>query len=449
MNFLLSIEMSAGEIHFQNEEKRHRYLCLSTIPLTQQREKTNVISNQCHTHRLNQRETVAFLSSAEEKGESRHLEIIVVNGKMKHSADDGVLQSNLLQAFQKNKIMQGKLSEKQRTYYVQLLKDMQDYSLKEKLNRELLYTWKKESYVRQLKKNLQEYERKRFGARDAYYQYQARNLDCIMAGEKGLVIPPNEEERRQNVEAKYRRFLAEHPLEKSDGKGENASGRFVQSAISTVEQTRREQEEADAQAVEKTWKSIHAQSAVGLERRKTRPLPAIQRSSTMDEIRRSNILAKTMAPPTVAIVSSVLVTTTPDLVHPPATTNDEGKSIVPTRLVVRRPTLPEGIEPVLITSETLQKQTRADLVAMRSVRRPRKNPIDLNMAFEARKRIYHINKRVYDYPFCQRKCGLQYVGNYDRVDPSDSDSDDDELLEMNELARKRYENRHQADRAFI
>ena len=362
---------------------------------------------------------------------------------MKHSADDGVLQSNLLQAFQKNKIMQGKLSEKQRTYYVQLLKDMQDYSLKEKLNRELLYTWKKESYVRQLKRNLQEYERKRFGVRDAYYQYQARNLDCIMAGQKGLVIPPTEEERRQNVDAKFRRFLAEHPVQK--GEGENLVARSVQSA----EQTRRELEEAEAEAVEKTWKPIHAQSAVGLQRRKTRPLPAIQRSSTMDEIRRSNVLAKTMAPPTVAIVSSVLVTTTPELVHPPPPPAEEEKPTVPTRLIVRRPTLPEGIEPVLITSETLQKQTRADLVAMRSVRRPRKNPIDLNMAFEARKRIYHINKRVYDYQFCQRKCGLQYIGNYDRPEPSDTDDDDEEILEMNELARKRYEDRHQADRAFI
>lgn len=371
---------------------------------------------------------------------------------MKQSVDDAVLQSNLLQAFQKNKIIQGKLSEKQRTYYVQLLKDMQDYSLKEKLNRELLYTWKKESYVRQLKKNLEEYERKRFGVRDAYYHYQARNLDCVLAGRKGLVIPPTEEERRQKVDAKFRQFLDEHPIQNDDGQNDRSSTRQVQSAINAAEQARREQEEAEAKAIENTWKPIHAQSAVGLDRRKTRMLPRIQRSSTMDEIRRSNALSKTLTPPTVAIVSSVLVTTTPDLVQPPKTATKEDRPdtrAFATRLAPSRWDLPEGIEPVLVTSETLQKQTRQDLVAMRSVRRPKKNPIDLNMAFEARKRIYHINKRVYDYHICPRKCGLKYLGNYDRVDPSDDDDDDNQLVEMNEIARRRYEDRHQADKSFV
>ena len=285
---------------------------------------------------------------------------------MKQSIDDGGLPTNLLLAFQKNKIMQGKLTERQRNYYVQLLKDMQDYQLKEKLNRELLYTWKKETYVRQLKKNLQEYERKRFGVRDAYYEYQARNLDCIIAGQQGLVIPPTEEERRVNVNAKYLQFLQENPLEKPP-----ASLRKSQSVSIPTEQIKREEEEATAKALEKTWNPIHAQSAIGL-RRRAQPaaLPSIQRSSTMDEIRRSNALAKTLVPPTVAIVASVLVTTAPELLVAPA----EEKVLPTPRFTPARSTLPEGVEPLLISSDTLQKQTRSDLVAMRSVRRPRKKP---------------------------------------------------------------------------
>jgi hypothetical protein len=92
------------------------------------------------------------------------------------------------------------------------MKDMQDYNLKEILNKELLYTWKKENYVRQLKKNLREYDRKRFGARDAYYEYQARNLDCVLIAQQGLVIPSKEKERRVNVNTKFQQFLKEHPL---------------------------------------------------------------------------------------------------------------------------------------------------------------------------------------------------------------------------------------------
>ena len=90
---------------------------------------------------------------------------------------------------------------------------MQVYHLKEKYNRELLYTWKKESYVRQLKKNLEDYERKRFGVRDAYYEYQARNLGNIIAGQQEIVIPPSEEERRLNINKKYHQFLQNNPNE--------------------------------------------------------------------------------------------------------------------------------------------------------------------------------------------------------------------------------------------
>ncbi len=45
----------------------------------------------------------------------------------------------------------------------------------------------------------------------------------------------------------------------------------------------------------------------------------------------------------------------------------------------------ESIETIFVNTETLQKQTRADLVAMRSRRRPRRNPTDFNLVVEVRK----------------------------------------------------------------
>ncbi|CAF3296278.1 unnamed protein product [Rotaria socialis] len=364
---------------------------------------------------------------------------------MKHAVEDGVLQTNLLQAFQKNKIIQGKLNERQRSYYVELIKDMQDYKLKEKLNKELLYTWKKESYVRQLKKNLQDYERKRFGVRDAYYEYQARNLDSIISGQQGLVIPPREEERRLNVNTKFRQFLDEHPLKTS------ASMRVVQSAnlVKNIKGKPEKKEEEDVLAVEETWKQIHAQSAIGLRRKRPKFLPTLQRSSTMDEIRRNKTFNKSLIPPTVAVVASVIVTTTPELVNVTLEDKDQA-ALLPLKASPVHATMIEGVEPVLITSQTLEKQTRADLVTMRSVRRPQKNPIDLNMTFESRKRIYQINKRVYNYQLCHRKCALQYNARFDRQEPTNPADDEENLLiEMSETNRRRYEDRHQSDKVFI
>lgn len=364
---------------------------------------------------------------------------------MKHAIDDGLLQSNLLQAFQKNKIIQGKLNERQRLYYVELVKDMQDYKLKEKLNKELLYTWKKETYVRQLKKNLQDYERKRFGVRDAYYDYQARNLDSIIAGEHGLVIPPQEEERRLNVNAKYNQFLAENPL-----KIKQSARSLLPSQSPPIEiQEKFDEDEDDFDGVTETWKQIHAQSAVGLRKKRAKFLPNLQRASTMGDIRRSNALTKTLVPPTVAVISSVLVTTTPEIVNVSTETKDQ--TVTQTAKPAKNnSSMIEGFEPVLISSETLQKQTRADLVAMRSVRRPLRNPIDLNMTFESRKRIYQINKRMFGYQLCHRKCALQYNAQFDRPQKSDPADDDENLLiEMNDVNRRRYEDRHQADRAFV
>ena len=321
---------------------------------------------------------------------------------MKHSTNDSICQTNLLQALQKNKIIQGKLTECQHGYYTQLLKDIQNYNLKEKYNRELLYTWKKESYVRELRKNLQEYERKRFGVKDAYYEYQVRNLGNIIAGQQGVVIPPSEEERRLNIDAKYHRFIESFP--------QTPSMRVIKSAnIPIAENEIDDDDEEDDRGVETTWKHIHAQSAVASRRKQSSILPSIQRSSTTNEIRRKKALAKSLVPPKVAIVSSVLVTTTPELVKTP-TDEKLQQSTTPDQIG-----LPDGIEPLLITSETLEKYTRADLVSMRSVRRPRKNPSDLNLLFETRKRIYQINRRALSFHSCTRKFNLPLNIQYDKL----------------------------------
>lgn len=357
---------------------------------------------------------------------------------MKHSNDDGGLQTNLLQAFQKNKLIQGKLNEQHRSYYVQLIKEMQEYNLKEKLNKELLYTWKKENYVRQLKKKLQEYERKRFGVRDAYYDYQVRNLECVITGQQGLAIPPQEEERRISVNAKYHQFLQEHPVRI------RTPMRGTQSANAVIDPIKQKNEEEDAHAVEETWKHIHAQSAVGLKRKKRKLfLPTIQRSLTLDEISRTKLVQAT-AP----IVPNVPSTTTiPEIIN---ASSSDYKRQATLGVPPLRSTFAEDMEPIKITSEILEKQTRGDLVAMRSVRRPQKNPIDLNITFESRKRIYQINKRVYDYQLCRRKCGLQYDSQFERTQQIDPADDDDNLLvEMSDTTRRRYEDRHQADKNFI
>lgn len=340
---------------------------------------------------------------------------------MKHSVDDGVLQTNLLQAFQKNKTIQGKFNERQRSYYMEFLKEMQDHQLKEKLNKELLYTWKKENYVRQLKKNLREYERRRFGARDAFYEYQVRNLQCIVNGQQGLAIPPKEEERRLNVNAKYNQFLHEHPIRTVIPGGS-------QRKTSTMDKPN--QSERDAQDVEDTWKHIHAQSALGLKKKQGKILPAIQRAATIDEIQRKNA--------------------SHDAIQEIPTESNEENHLPMLPVPPAKSSISDEMEPVQITSDILDQQTRADLVAMRSVRRAQKNPIDLNITFESRKRIYQINRRVYEYRICPRKCNLQYKSQFDHIQSIDPADDDDNLLvEMSDTTRQRYEDRHQADKNFL
>ncbi|CAF4690631.1 unnamed protein product, partial [Rotaria sp. Silwood2] len=251
--------------------------------------------------------------------------------------------------------------------------------------------------------------------------------------------------RRLNVNTKFRQFLEDHPLQTK-----SSIRRVVQSATPAPVPVKEEQkqEEDDARGVEETWKQIHAQSAIGLRRKRPKLLPSIQRSSTMDEIRRNNTLNKILLPPTVAIVASLLVTTTPELINVPQ--EKDKTALVPLKSAPIVSSMVDGIEPVLISSETLKKQTRADLVTMRSVRRPQKNPIDLNMTFESRKRIYQINKRMHGYQLCHRKCALQYNSRFDRSEKIDAADDDENfLIEMNENTRRRYEDRHQSDKAFV
>ena len=340
---------------------------------------------------------------------------------MKHSIDDSVLQTNLLQAFQKNKLVQSKLNERQRSHHVEFVKEMQDHQLKEKLNRELLYTWKKENYVRQLKKNLREYERKRFGMRDAFYEYQVRNLQCIISGQQGLTIPPIEEERRLNVNAKFNQFLHEHPL---------TSVQHNRRTKVSETTTTAGQSAIDAEEVEKTWNHIHAVSAFGLKRKTKKTLPEIQRAATLDEIPRHQ-------------PAKEIVTELP--------TDAQEETFLPVLPVAPiQSSISDEMEPVQLSSDILDRQTRADLVAMRSVRRAQKNPIDLNITFESRKRIYQINKRVYDYRICPRKCNLQYKPQFDRAQPVEpADDDENLLLAMSDTTRRRYEDRHQADKNFI
>ncbi|CAF2882507.1 unnamed protein product [Rotaria sp. Silwood2] len=333
---------------------------------------------------------------------------------MKHSADDGVFQSNLLQAFQKNKIIQNKLTECQHVYYIQLVKDLEIYNLQEKYNRELLYTWKKESYIRQLKKDLQEYERQRFGMRDDYYENQLKTLDNVIAGEQTLVIPPSEEKRRLDVNAKYHQFLQKNPLQTLPFMRVNKSAN-ISFQQNTNNKNEEEEEEEEVHSLEKTWEHIHAQSARFPRQRQNTTLPTIHRSLTMNEIRKNRASAKSYSSSIRDNVSNAHFTQSFELINTSFDEKIQQSPRSPARLTQNHSGLSDGIEPLLITSETLDKYSRADLVSMRSVRRPRKNPSDLNLLFETRKRIYQINRRALDHELDQRKRGLQKPIQFDQL----------------------------------
>ena len=314
---------------------------------------------------------------------------------MKNSRNENVFHTNLLQALQKNKVIQGKLTECQREYYVQLLKNMQTYHLEEKYNRELLYMWKKESQVRQLKKNLQEYDEQRFGQRDAYYEYQLQKIEGIVAGQQRLVIPVSEEERRSNVHAKYLRFLRKNPVETSAAARRKSAVVLADGSNGEEDDDEEEEDEYEinARSIEDTWKHIHAQSAVVSRRPQATTLPSIHRSATIGAIRtnrsfaKSGISSKRKTSNTGGFLSANVHSTSNETFG--ESTNNLG--------------VPEGIEPLNLTSDTLDKHTRADLVTMRSVRRTKKDPAELNLVFETRKRVCEINRRATNFRFCEKK----------------------------------------------
>lgn len=322
---------------------------------------------------------------------------------MKNSRNENIFHTNLLQALQKNKFIQGKLTECQRQHYVQLLKNMQTYTLEEKYNRELLYIWNKESYVRQLKKNLQEYNEQRFGQRDAYYEYQLQKIEGIIAGQQRLVVPVSEEDRRSKIHTKYLRFLRKNPLQSS-----TTSKSMIKSAILPTtgsngeedddDEEEQEQEPDDvinARGIEETWKHIYAQSAVGPRSQPPSNLPSIHRSATIGTIRRNRPLAKSALTSKKSFSRNRFPTASS--AHVQTSTNEhttESSGVV------------ESIEPLNLTSDTLDKHTRADLFTMRSVRRTRKDPSELNLIFETRKRVCEINRRATNLRFCQKKYNI-------------------------------------------
>ncbi|CAF1153301.1 unnamed protein product [Rotaria sordida] len=367
---------------------------------------------------------------------------------MKHSTDEGVFQTSLLQALQKNKIIQNKLTKCQHLHYIQLVKDLQIYNLKEKYNRELLYTWKKESYIRQLKKDLQEYEHQRFGMRDDYYENQLKTLDNVIAGEQTLVIPPSEEKRRLDINIKYHRFLQKNPLQTSSAMRNTKSVNvfFQQNKKNNDdddEQEEEEEEEGNVHDLEKTWHHIHAQSARVSGRKQNTTLPTIYRSLTTNEIRKNRTSAKSHIPSTIDNVSNVHGTQISELINTPSNEKIQRSPRSPAKFAPNHSGLSDGIEPLFITTETLDKYVHDDLVSMRSVRRPRKNPSDLNLLFETRKRIYQINRRALDYELDQRKRRLQKSIQFDQLKQIDSTNHTENLsINVNENAEKSFDDKH-------
>ncbi|CAF1014221.1 unnamed protein product [Rotaria magnacalcarata] len=339
---------------------------------------------------------------------------------MKHSGDDGTFQTNLLQALQKNKVIQDKLTECQHLYYIQLLKELQNYNLKEKYNRELLYSWKKEIYIRKLKKSLEEYECKCFGIRDDYYRSQLKNLDSVITGEQTLVIPPSEEKRRLNIHEKYDQFLKKNPIQLSSSPvrvSKTANVSLDQNKINTYEEKDDKHDnnikEVDhTYSLEQTWKHIHAQSARAPRGKLNNSLPAIHRSLTMTGIQRNRTSAKTTIPSRVSIISNSPGMKTSRSINSLSGEKVQQSPQLSAQFKQNHSELSDSVEPLIINTQSLGKYTRNDLVDMRSVRRPRKNASDLNLIFETRKRIYQINRRALDYETYQRMTGLQKTIQY-------------------------------------
>ncbi|CAF0790961.1 unnamed protein product [Adineta steineri] len=283
---------------------------------------------------------------------------------MKHAADDETLQTNIFDAFYKNKLMQGKLDEQQRLYYMEYVKNMKNNNLNVQINKALLYTWKKESYIRQLIKNLQEYERKRIGFHDIFYESQLNSLKHITTNQQSPVIPLTEEANRLNINVKLQQFFQDNPVRMKSSK-----------------------------SIVKTDSNDLAESPIDLKEQQLKLAPLSRNGSS-----KSKSSIKHHEESTTDDTSNVSVI---------GMSEKKRQSILKlTQSVPVRSRLFGNMEPVVVVSETLERQTRPDLVTMRSVRRPQRDPADLNLIFEVRKRIYQTNKRSYEKQLYHRRCGL-------------------------------------------
>jgi len=339
---------------------------------------------------------------------------------MKNSTDNHVFQTNLLQALQKNKLIQDKLTECQQTYYVQLLKDMQTYNVKEKYNKNLLYSWKRENYIRQLRKNLEEYKQKHMGKTDAFYEYQRKKLDNLVSGQQSVPIPPSEEERRLNIHVKYNRFLRQNPIQSANLPNVNKKKNDNEGDDDEEEEDKENHEEKTARDLEETWRHIHAQSAVHARAKSNSFLPNIRRSLTRNENRRKKSSAKISSSARIlqpqrsslspVRTSNILISSTNEIQQSSTLKTSSNQF-----------ELSETMESVAsLADDILDNHTHGDLISIRSVRRPRRNPAELNLLFETRKRIYQINKSALETQLNERKTRLQPHFQFERLKPNDS-----------------------------
>jgi hypothetical protein len=311
--------------------------------------------------------------------------------------DNGALQTNLSQAFLKNKIMQDKLAERQRIYTIQLLKDMRDYELKKKLNKDLLNKWNKENDVRQSKANSHGHEQRRCVVRRDDDEQHTEHLDSTMSRQRAIVLPVEEEQRRLTIHRRVRLFLERNP----SARVSPLSPRLTPS----MHRSEDDDDKINKQDLESTWKEIHARSVAEQQQhercrqQRRRPfgrLPSIQRSL-----------------PTSA--SLVPVVDTVD-----RSSSSSYKSKTRSTTLKTRATLNDSMCDTLANNglESV-KEGDVELVAMRSVRRPRKDPIDVNVLFEGRKRIYDMKKRARESHPCSRQYRIQSNSNGDRCQQVD------------------------------
>ncbi|CAF0851774.1 unnamed protein product [Adineta steineri] len=312
---------------------------------------------------------------------------------MEQSKNTNVPESNVFQAIQKNKIIQGQLIDRQRLYDIQLVKDMKDYDIEEKYNRDLLYTWKKETYLRQLKKSLQEYEYNKTNITDAFYEYQVRNLDHITSNRPGLIIPPREEERRLNIKMRYEEFLQKNPIQ-------TLSSVPIDKTTNNIPKQNQNQNQPDedeiARSLEQTWKHIQTQTANVSTEKQHLDSSTLHRSLTLNDIRRNKT-----NPIRSMTASNVLGRTTSNIDNLISNEKSQQSLIRPRSNHFESH---DKIESLSIAPNVLNKYTHSDLYTIRSIRRPKQNPIDLSYIYETRRRICQINKRSIDWQILKKKC---------------------------------------------